>query len=408
MAEATPLTDDFCDAAATPQDRSSQIYYDPETRGFGLRVTKAGAKSFVIDYRAGRLQRRYTIGSFRDPWKVAAARRRARELKKQIDEGRDPQGERNMARTAPKIADLIERWREEHAPKKRPRSLQQDEYLIMQWIRPELGTSVVADIRSADIEALHRKITIKAGTPYRANRTLALLSKLFSLAVRWEMRPDNPCRGVDRNPEEGRARYLDPGELGRLVAALAEHDDRQGANIIRFLLLTGCRSGEALAARWEQFDLAVGTWTKPSRATKQKKVHRVPLSAPARQLIEAIRQASGGSAFLFPNRGDGHRNSVYASWQRVAKAAQLHGVRVHDLRHSYASYLASSGLSLPVIGALLGHTAEQTTLRYTHLLDDPLRQATERVGAIVTAAELAAEAGAEVVPIATNHRRSQL
>ncbi len=273
---------------------------------------------------------------------MGAARRRALELKKQIDEGRDPQEERNTVRRAPTLNDLIERWREEHAPKKRPRSLLQDEYLLKQWLKPELGTSTVADIRSSDIEALHRKITVRGGTPYRANRALALLSKLFSLAIRWEMRPDNPCRGVERNPEESRARYLDPGELGCLVVALAEHDDRQGANIIRFLLLTGCRSGEALAARWEQFDISAGIWTKPSRATKQKKLHRVPLSAPARQLLEAIKQACGSSPFLFP-AGDGHRKSVYTSWRRVAKAAKLHGVRVHDLRHSYASYLASSG-----------------------------------------------------------------
>ena len=145
--------------------------------------------------------------------------------------------------------------------------------------------------------------------------------------------------------------------------------------------LTGARRGEVLAATWDQFDLDLGVWTKPGATTKQKTEHRIPLSAPARQLIAELPR---DSEYLFPGRGSSHRVEIKYAWAAVCKKAGIKGARIHDLRHTYASLLASSGLSLPVIGALLGHTQAQTTLRYAHLLDDPLRKATETVGAIVS------------------------
>jgi integrase len=171
--------------------------------------------------------------------------------------------------------------------------------------------------------------------------------------------------------------------VARLTAALAEHRDPQAATNIRMLLLTCARRGEALAMRWADLDLEAGVWVKPSAHTKhkQKKTHRVPLSAPARQLLVGIPQAG---EYVFPGRSGGYRVEIKGNWQAIRKAARLEGVRVHDLRHSYASILASANLSLPVIGALLGHTQAQTTARYAHLFNDPLRAATERVGAIVS------------------------
>jgi hypothetical protein len=266
------LTDEFCDSAEGPQSgrRSGYvIHYDTAVKGFGLRVTQNCAKSFILNYRADGIERRYTIGTFRDPWRTAAARREAQRLKIVIDQGGDPQGEKNTVRTAPTVRDLVQRWREEHSPKNRPSTQRENEKLIRQWIFPELGTHRVADLGYADIEALHRKITGKQGTPYRANRVLALVSKMLSLAVRWEWRPDNPCRGIERNHEERRYRYLTPAELERLVAALALYPNQTAANAIRLLLLTGARSGEVFTARWQQFNLEAGVWTKPSSATKQ-------------------------------------------------------------------------------------------------------------------------------------------
>jgi integrase len=155
---------------------------------------------------------------------------------------------------------------------------------------------------------------------------------------------------------------------------------------VRLLLLTGARRGEVLSATWDQFDLTAGIWTKPSSHTKQKKEHRVPLSAPARQLLAEIKAKNWKpSPYVFPGRaGDGPMNEIKKSWAALCKATDLRGVRLHDLRHTYASVLASAGLSLPVIGALLGHTQPGTTARYAHLFDDPLRAATERAAAIVT------------------------
>lgn len=162
--------------------------------------------------------------------------------------------------------------------------------------------------------------------------------------------------------------------------------------------MTGARRGEVLKARWDQFDLEAGIWTKPGATTKQKTVHRVPLSAPACQLLseisaeaekEVARDRPERSVWVFPGRTNGQaREGVKRPWGEICRAAKLTGdkaVRIHDIRHSYASILASAGLSLPIIGQLLGHTQPGTTARYAHLYDDPLRAATERVGAIVDA-----------------------
>jgi integrase len=397
MTENEKLTDRFVKSAAAPEEgRPYRIYYDHEVKGFGLRVTKAGFRAFVLNYRSRGIERRYTIGSFPD-WKVSAAREEAKRLKRFVDQGRDPMGERHEERAAPTVNDLVDRYLAEHAPRKRERSREEDEGLIRRWIRPELGNKRVADLRHADIERVHRKITAY-GTPTRANRAAALLSKMLNLAVRWEMRADNPARGLERNHEEKRNRYLAGDELRRLTEALAAHPNQGAANAIRLLLLTGARRGEILGATWDQFDLEEGVWTKAASFTKQKKLHRVPLSAPARQLLAEIKHAADQrpvganrepSPFVFPaqrtaRKGAGHLVEIKGAWAAICKAAQLRGVRVHDLRHSYASILASAGLSLPVIGALLGHTQPGTTARYAHLFDDPLRAATERVGAIVT------------------------
>jgi integrase len=231
---------------------------------------------------------------------------------------------------------------------------------------------------------LHRKIT-DHGTPVRANRALILLSKLFTLAVRWQMRDDNPVAGIERNHEEPRHRYLAGDEMERLAAALAGLRNQHAANAIRLLLLTGARRTEVLAATWDQFDLDAGVWTKPSSHTKQKKLHRIPLSTPAVALLDAMRVEAGRSPYLFHGRGaKGHLAGIQKSWVTVCQAAGIADAHLHDLRHSYASALASGGQSLPVIGALLGHTQAQTTQRYSHLIDDALREATDKAATVIT------------------------
>ena len=239
-------------------------------------------------------------------------------------------------------------------------------------------------------------IKLSARAPTVANRTLAVLSKMFSLAVRWGWRIDNPCKGVERNQERKRTRYLTGPELTRLSAALAELRDQQAANAVRLLLLTGARRGELLAAKWDDIDLEAGVWVKPGATTKQDTEHRVPLSKAACRLLAEMREQAGEHAdWIFPaSRGGGHRPHINGAWIELRKAAKLGGARLHDVRHTFASTLASAGLSLPVIGALLGHSTPVTTARYSHLFDDPLRVAVERVSAII-----AGQPPAQVVPL---------
>ncbi|MGE3230273.1 MAG: tyrosine-type recombinase/integrase [Hyphomicrobium sp.] len=376
----------------------NKVYYDSAVKGFGVRVTQKGARSFILNYRtrSGR-ERRYTIGSWPD-WDTEAARAEAKRLKQLVDQGEDPLAGIEAERAAPTIEDLCERYLEEHAPKKR--SGKDDEAMIQNDILPALKHHKVADVTFADVNQLHLNITNGKGriakgkgdkrkkfsrtrkAPVRANRVVALLSKMFSLAIRWGWRPDNPAKGIERNPESKRHRFLSGEELGRLLEALAGYTDQEAANIVRLLLLSGARTGEVKMMRWADLNLREGTWTKPGSATKQDTLHHVPLSAPARQLLAGLRgKASADAEYVFP---DWEGRKLNPDWDKLKVVAKIKDVRPHDLRHTYASYLASAGLSLPIIGALLGHSTPATTARYAHLFIDPLKDATERVGAIIS------------------------
>jgi integrase len=253
----------------------------------------------------------------------------------------------------------------------------------MMWeklVLPTLGKRKVADITHSDIEALHRDITVTRGTPVRANRVIEVVRRAFNLAIRWDWVDKNPASGQQRNPEEKRQRYLSPEDLSRLSAALTAHHQPVSANAIRLLMLTGARKSEVLGATWEMFDLETGVWTKPSAHTKQRREHRVPVSANALALLRRMRETAVGP-YVFPGRSpDQPLTDVKRSWAAVCKAAGITGARIHDLRHSFASLLVSGGASLPMIGAMLGHTQVQTTQRYAHLYDQPLRAAADHVG----------------------------
>lgn len=389
-----------------PPSVGNWVFYDrggkEPVRGFGVRVTATGAKAFVLNYTIAGRERRMTIGGY-PAWSVAAAREQAKSLRRKVDAGIDPLGVREAERGAPNVSELCDRYVAEHA--KRKRTGQQDIAYIDRLIRPKLGSRKVESITFSDLDGLHRRLTAANG-PYLANRVAALTSKMFALAIRWGMRADNPAKGIERNHEERRYRYLTGDELRRLTDTLTAYPNQIAANAVRLLLLTGARRGEVLGATWDQFDLEAGIWCKPSSHTKQKREHRVPMSAPALKLLADMRATAERNArargrepsrYVFPGRvGECPLVEIKSAWAGLCKAAKLDGVRLHDLRHTYASMLASAGLSLPVIGALLGHTQPGTTARYAHLFDDPLRAATERVAAIVTGTD---SAGADVVSI---------
>lgn len=364
-----------------PPETGNIITYDDEIKGFGVRITATGARAFILNYRTSGRERRMTIGAYPD-WSVAAAREEAKILKRLVDRGEDPMGERHAERAAPDMQDLADRYMEEHLPKKRPSSQRNDRHMLNALILPPLRRLKVADVAYADIDALHRALK---KTPYRANRVVALLSKMFNLAIRWEMRSDNPAKGIERFPEPKRERYLSGEERVRLLNAMSEHSaqstiNHQTVQAFRLAMLTGARIGEVLGAAWDQLDLAKAVWTKPSAITKQKTTHRVVLNAPTVALLTELQNTSK-SPYLFPSpTGAGPQTDYKKAWAKIRDTADLPGLRVHDLRHNFASEGASAGLSLPMIGALLGHTNPATTARYAHLMDDPLREATERIG----------------------------
>ncbi len=378
-------------------ERGSKIFYDGSPTGFAVRVTAGGVRTFVMSYtvRTNGIRRLKKIGRHGpNGWTVTAARDEAQRLRKLIDAGGDPMGDIHAARAAPNVADLAELYCEERLPGKRPKTQEEDRAMLRLFVLPALGRLKVADVQHTDIAKLHRGLKDR---PTRANRVVSLCSRLFNLAIREKMRPDNPSRGVERYPEERRERYLSQAELVRLTDALGTYPNQQAADVIRLLLLTGARRGEVLGMEWPHVDLETGVWTKPSSHTKTKKLHRVPLNAAALEVLVKLKEQGLSERYVFAGRRPGQPlQELHRAWKRICKEAEIEGLRIHDLRHSYASILASAGLSLPIIGALLGHAQPSTTARYAHLFDDPLREATERVGAVVSSAGRPA---AEVVPL---------
>jgi len=394
------LTDRFAKQAA-PRGRRSPIFMDEEVIGFGLQVRETGRKSFTLDYMFEGRRRRLYIGDFPD-WSTQAAREHAKLIKREIDQGIDPLAVRDERRTAPTVKHLIERYLTEHVVRLAPDSACDYRSMMMTYVMPVWGQRKVIDIRRSDVDQLlvevakgrarpHKAKTKQKRlkplrsprpTPGRANRVGGAVRKMFNLAIRWEMRADNPAAGFIRNPENPRERFLDVTEIGRLSEVLNEHKNQRMADVIRLLMLTGARRGEVLNATWDQFDLDRAVWTKPAHTTKQRRLHRTPISGAAVQLLRTIRaRVPAECPWVFPGDAEGKPiHEIKRFWDDVRKRAKLTNVRVHDLRHTFASLLVSGGMSLPMIGKLLGHTQVQTTQRYAHLFDDPLRVGLNQVG----------------------------
>lgn len=370
------LTKRFIESIA-PDSKKMVKHWDSEIKGFGVIVLPSGRRTYCVQYRnATRTKKMVKVGTH-GQITTEEARSLAKKYLSEVTHGYDPAKIRKDNRNLPTMNDLAHDYILNHGEKKRPKSLSEDQKLLKNIILPSLGKEQVVNVSRQDIESLHRK---HKQTPYQANRVLALLSKMFSLALGWGWRENNPVKGVERYPEVRRDHWLKEEELQILWKVLDQHSNQLAACVFKLLILTGARKGEVLHATWDQFDLEKGIWTKPSLLTKQKKKEHLPLSIEALEVLKDMKtQAS--SSFLFPGRRQGKSiQEIKRAWDKIRKKAGFPDLRIHDLRHTHASHLVSSGLSLSIVGKLLGHTQVSTTQRYAHLADEPLRQAVELFG----------------------------
>ena len=361
------------------------LEWDSELRGFGVRAKPSGVRSYLIQYRNqhGR-SRRLTIGTH-GRLTAEEARSEARRLLADVARGGDPAADRKSLRNAPTLAEFAERYMTEYAPgKKKPGTLGTDRTNLRCHILPVLGTLPVASITKTDVVRLHQSMR---ETPGAANRTIQLVSHMLNVAEKWGVRPDgsNPCRHVEKYKGRKRERYLSAAELARLgdVLAAAEYTKTElpgSIAAIRLLIFTGCRRGEILTLRWEHVDFENACLRLPDSKTGARIIH---LNAPALEILSVVERQNDNPYVIVGGKPGAHLVNLKKPWQRIRKRAEIEDVRLHDLRHSFASVAVGLGESLHMTGKLLGHSQAQTTQRYAHLADDPVKAATERIGATI-------------------------
>jgi integrase len=403
--------------------------FDDDIKGFGVRVAPSGLKTFVVEYRTSGSnrdtpKRRLTLGRY-GAMTVEQARGAALDALADIRHGGDPQAKKADRRAAATVSTLIKEFIDGHVnvhckPKTRVPYL-----AVLTRLRIEHGSLKAEALKRAQVAATH---TAMAETPFVANRFLAVTSKMFSWAEERGFIPEghvNPASKIQRYREEPRERFLTGVELAKLGEALekaetiglpyavdetkpkAKHAPKPESRLrtldpyavaaIRLLILTGARLHEILDARWEFINFEKGLLDLPDSKTGKKSIH---LNAAALQVLADLPR--GGNPHIIAGANDGApRADLNKPWNALKKAAGLEGLRLHDLRHSFASVGAGGGLSLPIIGAILGHAQASTTQRYAHLVDDPRRAAVEQIGGAIDAA-MRRKAPGEVIPLRHN------
>lgn len=364
------------------------VIWDKEVKGFGLRVYPNGRKVYVVKYRFKGRQRFLTLGQHGRDLAPDKARAEAYHAFSEVKNGRDPAEDRDNRRSSPTMKDLGERFLNDYV-EVHCKSSTQYEYKrsVELFINPKLGTRKVCDIERKDIAEFHHNLR---KIPYQANRSLGVLSKMFNLAEVWGLRPDNsnPCRHVKKFPEKKRERFLSAKEYTALGKALREIEEegsemQAAINAVRLLMLTGCRLGEIMTLKWDYVDLDVGEFRLPDSKTGAKIVHFGKAVVDILEGIECLED----NPWVITGRKEGARlTDLQHPWRRMRAHAGLDDLRLHDLRHSYASGALSLGEGLPMIGKLLGHTQVQTTARYAHLANDPIKAAAGKVSDFIASA----------------------
>jgi integrase len=367
--------------ALKPQAGAEVVLWDTEVKGFGVRVQRSNAKSYILHYRAGIGRgaplRKLTIGRHGSPWTPDQARNEAIRLLGAIKDGADPAASKLARKEAPTMLELADRFLAEHADAKRRASTAREYRRLLKSVAlPTLGKHRVADVTRQDVAKLHHA---RRATPTDANRMLACMSTMFNFAERigWRKEGTNPCRNIEKYPQRRRERFLSPAELGRLGEALASYKGSPYvAGAVKLLVFTGARLGEILGLRWEWIDFARGEARLPKSKTGAKTVHLPP---PAVAVLTELHRLDGNPYVICGRISGASLVNLEKPWRAIRKTAGLDDVRLHDLRHAFASIAASSGMGLPIIGKMLGHTQPATTHRYAHLASDPVKAAAAAV-----------------------------
>lgn len=386
---------------AFTSDRAEAFLWDTIVLGFGVRLRKGGSKTFILKYRMGSAVRRHTLGKVGSPYTVEDAREAAAELLRQVREGHDPMAAKRERAEAITVSELIETYLHEgriSKPNKRESSWRGDASVLRRHVEPLLGQRLARDISRRDLEKLQADVlsgrtaqdirtkargrAIIRGGPGAAGQMIRSTAAMFAWAVQQEIIPANPAIGVQKVKPRRRERFLSMAEARHMIETLAELVEagdipEPHAAILRLLLFTGARKSEILDLTWGEVDLERGRILLPWHRSKTGE-KMIPLNSAA--LKELMRRPRSGP-YVFPAaRGDGPTVGLYKTWDLVRKRAKLEGVRIHDLRHSFASFAAADGASLYLIGKALGHRQASTTERYAHLTDDPVRAVAEQVG----------------------------
>lgn len=374
------LTKKFIDAQ-TFNGQSQHIVWDDAVPGFGVRLYPTGKKSFVLSYRDNGRKTIMTIGSY-SVLKLEAASTKAKELLAGLSsKGINPMQEQRKARQGKLIKDLCKAYIEKHAVNKK--SGKDDITRIERFIIPEWGNLLAANIKRADVSALHTKLG-KHGH-YQANRVYSLLSKMFNLARVWGFVQEehvNPCFGIEKFKEEKRDRFITHEEFPKLAEAINAELNQSVVSAIWLYLLTGLRKTELLTLQWA--DISLERKELKLTDTKNGKAHYLPLSIAAIDILNQI-QRIDGNPYVITGKNEGcHLVNISKPWERIRKAAGLEDVRLHDLRRTVGSWLAQSGSSLHLIGAVLNHSNQSTTAIYARFGQDSARAALEAHGQQIT------------------------
>ena len=343
-----------------PPATGRTTYWDEGTPGFGLRVTAAGSKSWVLVYRRGGAWRRWTLGNY-PKLPLATARERAWGALKEIGSGGDPASEKREHRERDTFKELAEDFIELYA-KPNKRSWMNDRRALNRDLLPRFGHRKAADVRRRDVISMLDEINAR-GAPVLANRTLEIIRRIYNWAIQKERVEQNPCVGIERFVETSSDRVLSEDEVRRVWLALEAQPDPVAARF-RLMMLTAQRSGEIRNMRWQDVDLDGGWWTIPAEFSKNRLSHRVPQSSLVREILEGMKKLTFGGTWVFPSPvGSG---PVHSDDKRIIMIRKDSGVSfaAHDLRRTAASHMASMGVNRFTIARILNHVETSVTATY--------------------------------------------